>query len=927
MPSPLDHSTPQMPGSGPRRRARMATLLLTTTLIGPFAFADRPTFAASHKASDDSTPPSSGPGKRPTAAPASADQAKKDVSAPHVAKPEAILVTATAAAADRTAIQQKRVLAGITDSLSAEDLRSSTTSSIADSLGKIPGVGAIVNQTTGQGQYVTIRGLAGTYNNFMLNGAKVASTNSESRDVSLNLLQPYGMSGVTVSKTQTPDMMGDAIAGSIDFKTPTAFDFKKPQMLRVYSAAGYNDSAMSQDQSSFGGQIQVDGARRFLNDRLGVYLSGYYVVDHTLGQEIENDGAYRPYHEAPDSTSAIDFNSLQLPGIDLAYRRTRQARVGGSFAVDYHEDIWSAYLHGQYARLQVTGNLDTTEYNNTGNYYNAAGIWDPTKFLFGREFQVEDDNQYLANLQGGGKLDKDRFHLTFNASVSRGQDSTPNEYSVEYDKTFDEGISWSHIDPRFPTVTASPFANAVQYNPALLPLDGASLERSATTNTIVSTNLDIKYDVNDIIKYFKGGFQFRNSTRSYYDHLLWQGDFSGTSLDGLNLAQSGLIDRTVNQILSNRYYYGAIYSRDAVINAIRTAMQATPGAGTSAASLYGNDTNTTERVFSGYLMTDIELGRLSLIGGLRYERRNTESTFFNVDGDTLAPASSYKGYGVFLPSITANLPVTRNLLLRGAIWTGYSAPEYAYLSGSQTVTRNPGTGNIIAISQGNPNLKAARALNFDLSGDYYMDANSMISVAGYYKQIRNFIFTNGDYVPATNEVGSIDITQPENGKKARLYGIEFSASRTLLGLIPHASPLYFLDGFGVSGNVTFQRSSANSGQSWRTKDTPLVYAPNLLYNMSLNYRKYGVDARLSLSYRGKYLESLRSNQLDKWVQHNRNLSLHVGYNITRNIQVAFDGNNLLNDWAYFTTRGEAIQYQKDYIEFGRTFLWHLDYAL
>lgn len=920
MPSPIDHSVIGQRAAAQRSQSRLALLLLTTTLISPLALADRHAFAADAAPTSDADRQTAKNKKK-----ISHPRAEKDVSVPHTTAAESIIVTA--ATPDKTAIQQKRLMTGISDSLSAEDLRSSTTSSIADSLTKIPGVSAIVNQTTGQGQYVTIRGLAGTYNNFMINGAKVASTNAESRDVSLNLLQPYGMAGVTVSKTQTPDMMGDAIAGSIDFRTPTAFDFKKPRMLRVYSAAGYNDSAMSQNQSSFGGQIQVDGARRFLNDRLGVYLSGYYVVDHTLGQEIENDGAYRPYYKAPDTTSHVDFNSLQLPGIDLAYRRTRQERVGGSFAVDYHEDIWSAYLHGQYARLQVKGDLDTTEYNNTGNYYNASGIWSPSQFLFGREFQVADDNQYLANLQGGGKLDKGRFHLSFNASVSRGQDSTPNQYSTEYDKTFDEGISWSHIDPRFPTVTASPFANSVQYNPALLPLDGASLERSATTNTVVSTNLDIKYDVNDIIRYFKSGFQFRNSTRSYYDHLLWQGDFSGTSLNGLNLAQSALLGRTVNEILHNRYYYGPIYSREAVISAIRSAMQATPGAGTDAASMYGNDTNTTERVFAGYIMTDITLGKLSLIGGLRYERRDTESAFFNNDSGILSPASSYRGYGVFLPSITANLPVTRNLLFRGAIWTGYSAPEYGYLSGSQTVTRNPGTGNIIAISQGNPNLKAARSLNFDLSGDYYMDANSMISVAGYYKKLRNFIFTNGDSVPATNEVGSIDVTQPQNGKNASLYGVEFTASRTLLGLIPHSSPLYFFDGFGVSGNVTFQRSSANSGQSWRTENTPLVYAPNLLYNMSLNYRKYGLDARLSLSYRGKYIEQLRANQIDKWVQHNRNLSLHVGYNITRNLQVAFDGNNLLNDWAYFTTRGEAVQYQKDYIEFGRTFLWHLDYTL
>jgi hypothetical protein len=46
-----------------------------------------------------------------------------------------------------------------------------------------------------------------------------------------------------VTKTLTPDQDGDGIGGSIDFRTPTAFDFQNDLTLRAYGAAGFNQQA------------------------------------------------------------------------------------------------------------------------------------------------------------------------------------------------------------------------------------------------------------------------------------------------------------------------------------------------------------------------------------------------------------------------------------------------------------------------------------------------------------------------------------------------------------------------------------------------------------------------------------------------------------------------------------------------------------
>ena len=886
----------------------------------------------------------------------------------------------------KAAIDAKKAATGVTDVIAADDLGKLPDASVADSLGRIPGVSVIVNQDTGEGQYVTIRGLAGTYNAYTINGVRVAETDPGSRDVSLNLLPPNGLAAVTVSKTQTPDMDGDAIAGAIDFRTPTAFDFSKKTEARLYVAGGWNDRALSAGEAAFDGQIQGDLAHRFADDRFGVFVSADYGVSHGEGQEVENDGEWEPYHWKANSTEPIDYHSLQLPGIDLDYRRLRQARIGGNISLDWHGDKTQLYLRGQYAQLKLRGTNDTTEYNSIdddtprlvqvnpndtslaqpgqsivgagpkGNIYSyttqqivdadgdglitdadrtddnywslsgRSGIWDPQEFLFGRSQEVIDNNQYLGTIDGGGHSDFGRLHLDYDASLSIGKQSSPDDYSIEYDAKFPVGVTWVESDPRFPQPQTTAAANQVQYDPSLLSLDGAELERSATHDTRLALKLDARYDFGGLLDYVKFGGKFTRSHRRSTDDTVWEGDFSGTPLDGLNLAQSGLIQKTVDGTLEGRYYYGAIYSRQAMIDAINQAMAATPGAGVTPADTYGQDTKNTEKVFAGYALAHFKANALQLVIGARVEHRDTYNQFYdNDDDDDTAlpiPDSTTRGYTIFLPSMTATWRPTDKQVYRLAVWTGYSAPEFEYLSGAESITRNPGTGNIVAISRGNPDLKPAKAVNFDASAEYYPDPSSMISLAGFYKHIDNFIFTNEDSVDATNEVGDIEISQPQNGNTAELYGLEFDVQKSLQGLAPP------FDGFGIEGNVTLQHSDADTGQPERMgKKIPLVDAPDLLYNFALTFQKFGIEAKLSYTYRGKYIEQLRDNQTDKWVQHNRSVDLHTRYNVNRHVAVDFDVSNLLNDWKYYTTRGPDPSYQKDYMEPGRTFLFRASYIL
>lgn len=886
-----------------------------------------------------------------------------------------------------SAIAAKKDASNVIEEVSADDLGRLPDANVADAISRVPGVNVIVNQDTGEGEYVTIRGLSGTYNAVTVNGVRVAQTDPGSRDVSLTVLPPNGLAAIRVSKTLTPDMDGDAIAGTIDFRTPTAFDFSKPTILRAYASGGLNGRAHSAGEDAESYQGQLDFGKKF-GDGWGFFVTGYYGVSHGNGQETENDGEWEPHKWRKDSQEPIDERNMHLPGIDLDYRRLKQTRYGGNFSLDYHGDKLELYVRGQIARQEQRGTNDYTDYRNrptprlvqkniddtsllqpaqmvngqivrNGSTYKTygyttgqivdqdrdglitdldrktnglwslagrSGVWSPEAFQFARSMGTINLNQTLGTVETGGRWESDRLKLVFSGSYSGGSRENPDNYSIGYncDKcTFPlnaTGLDWVSNDPRFPHASMPAYAEFVEHDPSLLPFDGASHSRDKQTDNRFAFKADLTYEVGGVLDYVQAGVKWLRSKRRYDYTPLYDGDFSGTPLDGKNLAQSGLIDKEVTSIISGEYYYGAVYNPTAVIAAINAAQKAN-GSGVDETDLVQDDKSGRETIWAGYALAKFGGERLGFIAGARLEHRKIHNVFWSDDGDNSGFASTDSNNTQFLPSLTATFRPNEKLVVRGALWTGYSPPEYGYLSSGQTVTRDEGNNEIIAISRGNPDLKPAKSYNADLSLEYYPDAQSLVSVAGFYKHIDNFIFTNGSQVNADTQNGTIEISQPKNGEKAELYGVELNLIRSFQGL-----PAPF-DGFGFAGNLTLQHSSAETGIDYR-KGRPiwLINTPNILYNAALTYQKYGFEAKISYNYRGKFIESLRDNAVDKWVQHNRSVDLHTRYNINEHLAFDFDVGNLLDDWKYYTTKGDNPSYQKDYMEPGRTYTFRLSYV-
>nr|WP_316629310.1 TonB-dependent receptor [uncultured Brevundimonas sp.] len=888
------------------------------------------------------------------------------------------------------AIEAQRRSSVVSSVISSDDLGKLPDANVADALARAPGVNVVVNQETGEGEYVSVRGLAGTFNAYSINGVRVALTDPDSRKMSMTVLPPNGLKSITVSKTLTPDMDGDAIGGSVNFQTPTAFDFAKP-VARAFLSYGINDRARDQGEKDGAGQVQLDFASRLSSDsRFGAFVSLNYGKSNGLNEESENDGEWEPYRWRRNSTEDIDERSMYLPGIDLDYRRIEQERFGGNFSIDYRGDHHDFYLRGQYSRLERTGTNDYTDFRSrktrrlqqvdledvslvqpdnavvgygakgriygyttaqindfdgdglitdadrqsSSSYWSLfgrSGVWKPETFQFARTFQTLDQTSTLGTINLGGQSRLNRLTLDYDLSYSAGEKGGPDNYSVSYNcdacsAPFNQtGLLWSSYDPRFPMPQLPAFAQNGPSDPSLLPYDGGGRSRDKQTDARTAFRFDALYEMDGVVRHLKAGVKVLRSEREYDSTPIWGGSFANTALDGRNLAQSGLIDREVPTVLNGRYYYGAILNRDRVAAAIEAAQKANP-VSYSYADLNSGDKRGHETIYAGYGLANFQFNALDVTAGVRIEHTEVTNTNWMDDGAQTGFGDTESRYTNVLPSVTAVYRPSDKFVYRGAVWTSFSRPEFSNISRGVSIGRatpRPGQtlGDIVSISRGNPDLKPAEALNLDVSAEYYPDRSSLVSVGVFHKKIDHFIFTNGSAVNADTQEGSITISQPKNGQTARITGVELNLIKSFEGM---AAPF---DGFGVEANLTRQVSEAETGLDYRKgRSISFIQAPDLIYNASLTYQKYGFEARLSYQYQGAYIEDLRDNAVDKWVQPNKSLDFHSRYTFRPGLTMDFDVQNILDGHRYYTTKGESPSYQKDYMEPGRNFLVRLAYS-
>lgn len=850
---------------------------------------------------------------------------------------EHIKVTALRSGTVAAALDEQRRSTGVASVLSREQIDRAPETNLSDILTRLPGVSAYSNMSngqaaTGEAQYMTIRGLDSSYNAYTLNGERIAPADPSTRAISFDMLAPYGITSIKVSKSTTAETDGDSIGGTIDIRTPTAFDFSG-NYRKIILQGQLNDNAAQTGTPALGGTAQIEFARRFGRDgRFGVYATGYYSSKNVLADAAAPNRSYVPSFASEAGVKTPDQAS-QLTTTQLKYDLFTSSikRYGGSLSLNYKGDRHEFYALGTWGQYNVQMDDNQVSFRGSNSGYGADGIYRSQLGQRAGYFITNDSTQLLTTQKIGGISHLDRWTVNYDIFNSYGVQATPN--TVEASMYGSSSIAGPfYLDTANTTLpVASGPASAMsqlrnQNTSRFWKTQGGD---SQSTADMFGIHADAAYRFrNDILRSIIFGFKISDTERLSWSHPLFHNNnnfiYNGPFFGGQNWPSTNAAGPSIGNIPGYQVdAFGGklgdfrILDRDWVRNTtLPYKYQNDPnGAGNYTRNDWNANTSTgSEKIYAGFVALNLQAGPVDIHPGFRYEYTDFGGTHWQSAGDNINGrfVRIHQNYGSPLPYLNINWRPSELSVLRFSVRRGLTRPAFGLINGATTLSTDPVTNQILSISQPNPNLRPTTATMFDFSGELYNRHAGVISASVYYKQIQKFIFTSvsntsnsatlGGNVPTSSFTdGGTLYSMPTNGKGATLEGIELATQQNL----------YFLpgwmSGFGVNGNVTLQHSNATSSIAGHA-DTALPRAPEMMYNLGFYYSRGPIHFDLNYNYIGTQLLSVNAKSPDFYLQPTQRLDLSMKYKFGWGITGTLAMQNLLNTPAFWETYGKGKSY-------------------
>ena len=281
--------------------------------------------------------------------------------------------------------------------------------------------------------------------------------------------------------------------------------------------------------------------------------------------------------------------------------------------------------------------------------------------------------------------------------------------------------------------------------------------------------------------------------------------------------------------------------------------------------------------------------------------------------------SEKNSYQYLLPNVDLILQVTDDFQLRFDASRTLTRPNLNDLKPNKS--NWGGRKGSLGVSGGNPEELPFLSDNVDVSAEWYYAANSYLSADVFFKNISNFVVTGTSTLvldsvidPWTSTGAVFTLTQPKNGPTADVYGIEL-AWQHMLGD----------SGFGYAMNGTIVQSDTPYNPDNLNTNAFAITGLADSANFVAFYDKYGFEIRFAANWRDTYLDHFGQGQSSGtqfgsepvFVNGVWTLDASTSYDVTENINVYFEANNLMN--VAYSTRGRYSDQVLDVVGTGRSF--------
>lgn len=780
----------------------------------------------------------------------------------------AIIVVGYRAQNEQAAIA-KRADERVAEYLSSDDIGGQPDYNIADALRRVAGVQTQFDED--EGRYVAIRGLDPSYTLGALDGATLATAERQNRQLNMEAVPAGAVRQVVVTKSRTPDVDGNAIGGTLNLVTRSAFD------SAGFYAAGTAMSGLSSDTvvpgEGFGRDYDDAPNWRFdatMSNRFGPggqfgVLLGVNYLQRNRDQQRLLPQQIPVLNLVPTPVGAPTAATAQTDLLWSNYPNTI-TRYGGLAKLEWSpNDTWRTGLvlarytqddnelrHSQRVRNGTGSNASFVRFNDFPlekplTVAKADITWDPGKR---QRFEARASYSEATFLEPSNQI---QFNLTGPAA------------SFDLVQIGDGVPFASNLDPRI--------TNPASY---ALPSGGWLRYEDDSDEYVQEYAADYAFNTarRDRGWGFGVGVKWREIARDN-DRTQWNYAVSGPSLTlerFLAPARYQMIYSSINQLFVD---FDAVqrFQRDnpSLVTVARDAARQ-------------SDWLFEERVKAVYALARHGGERHRLIFGGRFEDTATSVERNRTAGSVQARVTREGGYDNFLPSVTFSYDITPALRLRAAAFQAVGRPNPSQLAAGETVNQTTG-----AISRGNPDLQARKGDSYEAALEFYPSQGGVIAAGLFRKEIANEIVTR--LTPRAGPNGE-DVTQPVNVTTAEVNGLELSA------VVPRLPLSGIWSDFGIAANATFIDGGFDTGGARGRVDELQGQSP-ILVNVAVFYERGPLRARLAYAYIGEARTSVSaadaSGLSDRYDRATNTIDTQLRYAVSDRVELIGEVRNLTNE--------------------------------
>jgi len=796
---------------------------------------------------------------------------------------------------------------------------------IAQAAGRLPGVA--VQRDQGQARYISLRGAPINWTTLSINGISIVSP--EGRDTRYDSLPSAIASQIVVQKAVTADMTGETVAGNVDIRTRSAFDYPG---FRASGKVGGGESDLG-SRNEFEAQLVLSD--RYVSDssgEFGLLVSGSFYDRDMITDNFETDWEPVAQDLQPGAASRIWARETE----NKFYRLTRR-NYSGSGRIDwapnddnrlFFETIFTTFTDDE-ARDNYIFDLDDRQADlirpatpvctiannpaptNTGYADVCIGNTPLAGTVYGIDINQRAtlrafEQSIFTNTLGGDHEFGDGWSFDWRLNFTRAKDDGSVVGEARYDspstRTLRPTVAYDLTDPLLARVRLFRTTSAAGTFSAGVPVTAIDdfsrpLTSLRSTDDVDTTDAyTAKFNVRRDLPMLGGDARF--TVGGQFDQRTKESVTYERLINTAAQFTAAGISTTFLPVSSNRPFAGEIplgytfryFDILSMQNNVRLAQQIAPFV-----QIRPNYYNVEEQVMAAYAMGRVAYDWGSVNGGVRVEQvKNTGEAFVVLGGvSTLIEVESEET--LVFPSLHINYDLNEDMKLRLSFNSGAARPDYDQLRPNFTFSDTN-----LTVSGGNPEAKPERAYGVDTYFEWYVRPQGFVSVGAFYKKVEDVLFDDvrlfGLDVLDSGGVdrSSYTLSTITNGGDGYIYGLEATVQQQLESFTEQFGLPDWAGGFGLSANVTLNESEATAPDGSRIA---LPGTSDLVYNVGAYYEKYGLSLRLNYQYRTEWIDAFGPATAGGnfyWATDDE-LDFSARYAVNDNIELYFDGSNLLNE--------------------------------